>query len=84
MKIAFDLDDTLIPTRKTFSSGSRRLGFPLVLIGPEDGFHPDEVAYAEEVGFTTVSLGPRILRAETAALAAVVLAQQGMGNLALC
>ena len=55
----------------------------LVLIGPEGGFHPDEVAYAEEVGFTTISLGPRILRAETAALAAVVLAQQEMGNLSL-
>jgi 16S rRNA (uracil1498-N3)-methyltransferase len=54
----------------------------LVLIGPEGGFHPDEVAYAEEVGFRTISLGPRILRAETAALAAVVLAQQGMGNFA--
>ncbi|MCI5193778.1 MAG: 16S rRNA (uracil(1498)-N(3))-methyltransferase [Candidatus Electrothrix sp. AU1_5] len=53
----------------------------LVLIGPEGGFHPAEVAYTEEVGFTTISLGPRILRAETAALAAVVLAQQGMGNL---
>lgn len=52
----------------------------LVLIGPEGGFHPSEVAYAEEVGFTTISLGPRILRAETAALAAVVLAQQGAGN----
>jgi 16S rRNA (uracil1498-N3)-methyltransferase len=55
----------------------------LVLIGPEGGFHPAEVAYTEEVGFTTISLGPRILRAETAALAAVVLAQQGMGNLSL-
>uniref|UniRef100_UPI004057A9B5 16S rRNA (uracil(1498)-N(3))-methyltransferase n=1 Tax=Candidatus Electrothrix sp. TaxID=2170559 RepID=UPI004057A9B5 len=53
----------------------------LVLIGPEGGFHPSEVAYAKEVGFRTISLGPRILRAETAALAAVVLAQQGMGNL---
>jgi hypothetical protein len=31
MKIAFDLDDTLIPTRQPFSSGSRRLGFPLGL-----------------------------------------------------
>ncbi|MCI5125276.1 MAG: RsmE family RNA methyltransferase, partial [Candidatus Electrothrix sp. AR5] len=53
------------------------------LIGPEGGFHPSEVAYAEEVGFTTVSLGPRILRAETAALAAVVLVQQGIGNFSL-
>ena len=55
----------------------------LVLIGPEGGFHSSEVAYAEEVGFRTISLGPRILRAETAALAAVVLAQQAVGNFAL-
>jgi 16S rRNA (uracil1498-N3)-methyltransferase len=55
----------------------------LVLVGSEGDFHPSEVAYAEEVGFTTISLGPRILRAETAAFAAVVLAQQGMGNLSL-
>ena len=55
----------------------------LVLIGPEGGFHPAEVAYAKEAGFTTVSLGPRILRAETAALAVVVLIQQGMGNFSL-
>ncbi|MCW5202754.1 16S rRNA (uracil(1498)-N(3))-methyltransferase [Desulfobulbus sp. US1] len=55
----------------------------LVLIGPEGGFHPSEVAYAEEAGFRTISLGPRILRAETAALAAVVLTQQATGNLSL-
>ncbi|MCI5218679.1 MAG: hypothetical protein D3914_05685 [Candidatus Electrothrix sp. LOE2] len=39
--------------------------------------------YAEEVGFRTISLGPRILRAEKAALAAVVLVQQAAGNFAL-
>ncbi|QRG69550.1 16S rRNA (uracil(1498)-N(3))-methyltransferase [Brevibacillus choshinensis] len=38
----------------------------LVLIGPEGGFSPDEVALAEEKGFLPVSLGPRILRTETA------------------
>lgn len=38
----------------------------LVLIGPEGGFSPDEVAQAEAKGFLSVSLGPRILRTETA------------------
>ena len=67
-----------------FSSLELDNGQPvLVLIGPEGGFHPSEVTYAEEAGFRTISLGPRILRAETAALAAVVLAQQAMGNFAL-
>ncbi|MCI5150483.1 MAG: 16S rRNA (uracil(1498)-N(3))-methyltransferase [Candidatus Electrothrix sp. MAN1_4] len=62
--------DTSLPSLGLDNSQSM-----LLLIGPEGGFHPDEVAYAEELGFITVSLGPHILRAETAALVAVVLAQ---------
>ena len=54
----------------------------LLLIGPEGGFHPQEVEYAVDSGFRTVSLGPRTLRAETAALTAVALVQHGLGNLA--
>lgn len=49
-----------------------------VLVGPEGGFSEDEVAAAEKAGFAPVSLGPRRLRAETAALtatAAVMLAR---------
>lgn len=38
----------------------------LVLIGPEGGFSAEEVALAETKGFLSVSLGPRILRTETA------------------
>lgn len=44
-----------------------RLG---VLVGPEGGFTEEEVAAARQAGFAVVSLGPRRLRAETAALAA--------------
>jgi len=38
----------------------------LVLIGPEGGFSPEEIAMAESNGILPVSLGPRILRTETA------------------
>lgn len=38
----------------------------LVLFGSEGGFDPTEIQQLEEVGFTTIGLGPRILRAETA------------------
>ncbi len=53
----------------------------LLLIGPEGGFHSEEVEYARGCGFKTVSLGPRILRAETAALTATVLIQHCLGSL---
>jgi 16S rRNA (uracil1498-N3)-methyltransferase len=45
-----------------------------IFIGPEGGFTPDEVAAAVEAGAVPATLGPRILRSETAALAAVALA----------
>lgn len=42
-----------------------------VFIGPEGGFGPTEVAAARARGALTVSLGPHVLRAETAAIAAL-------------
>lgn len=53
----------------------------LLLIGPEGGFHPNEVSLARNLSFCTVSLGPRILRAETAALAATSIIQYLNHNL---
>ena len=44
-----------------------------VLLGPEGGLSPAEEAHAMAVGFAPVSLGARVLRAETAALAALTL-----------
>ena len=41
-----------------------------VAVGPEGGFTPEEVALATENGWRAASLGPRVLRVETAALAA--------------
>jgi 16S rRNA (uracil1498-N3)-methyltransferase len=42
-----------------------------LLIGPEGGFAAEEVAAAVRSGFVAVRLGPRVLRAETATVAAV-------------
>ncbi|MGH9520146.1 MAG: RsmE family RNA methyltransferase, partial [Terriglobales bacterium] len=42
-----------------------------LLCGPEGGWTEDEVAAASAAGFAPASLGPRILRCETAALAAL-------------
>jgi 16S rRNA (uracil1498-N3)-methyltransferase len=42
-----------------------------IAAGPEAGFAPDEQAALERAGFVRASLGPRVLRTETAALAAL-------------
>jgi 16S rRNA (uracil1498-N3)-methyltransferase len=52
-----------------------------LLIGPEGGWKAEEVAHVHEQGFTAVTLGPRILRAETAAVAAVSVLQSRLGEL---
>jgi len=52
-----------------------------LLIGPEGGFSDTEYEDAEIAGFTAVSLGPRILRTETAALTAIAVAQSFWGDL---
>ncbi|MDO8801766.1 16S rRNA (uracil(1498)-N(3))-methyltransferase [Phenylobacterium sp.] len=44
------------------------------LIGPEGDFTPDEVALAQEHGCIPVSLGPTVLKVDTAALAVLALA----------
>jgi len=48
-----------------------REGPAVILTGPEGGFTDEERAFIRGSGATPISLGPRILRAETAALAAL-------------
>jgi len=52
-----------------------------LLIGPEGGFTPDEVASAQSAGWFIQRLGPRILRADTAATVAIARAQSRYGDL---
>ncbi|WP_342590450.1 RsmE family RNA methyltransferase [methane-oxidizing endosymbiont of Gigantopelta aegis] len=51
-----------------------------LLSGPEGGFTDQERAYATEADFIPVRLGPRILRTETAALAAISAIQTLWGD----
>ena len=52
-----------------------------VLIGPEGGFDPMERARLRSLPYVTpVTLGPRILRADTAAIAALTLWQAALGD----
>jgi len=52
-----------------------------ILIGPEGGFSPEERETLRSLPFSTaVSLGPRILRADTAAISAMTLWQYAVGD----
>lgn len=52
-----------------------------ILIGPEGGFSKSEAAQAEAAGVQTISLGKRILRAETAGPIATALALYQLGDM---
>jgi 16S rRNA (uracil1498-N3)-methyltransferase len=54
----------------------------LLLIGPEGGLSDMESSKVDYAGFLPVSLGPRILRTETASLAAIAILQSRFGDLA--
>ena len=49
--------------------------------GPEGGFEPHEAEYAQTAGMVSVSLGPRLLRCETAPVAALAAVMYHSGNL---
>jgi 16S rRNA (uracil1498-N3)-methyltransferase len=53
----------------------------LIVIGPEGGFTEEEIELAREKGLLVISLGQRILRAETAAISAVTLVQFLFGDM---
>jgi 16S rRNA (uracil1498-N3)-methyltransferase len=51
------------------------------VIGPEGGLAPEELAACQAAGARLASLGPRVVRAETAAIVAVALLQARFGDL---
>ena len=50
------------------------------VVGPEGGLTPEEEGIALGLGFAPISLGPRTLRAETAALSIITLLQYELGD----
>jgi 16S rRNA (uracil1498-N3)-methyltransferase len=51
-----------------------------LLIGAEGGLDPQEIVAAQQVGFQAVRMGPRVLRTETAGLAAMAVLQALWGD----
>jgi len=69
-RAVLSLSEGRVPAPQAFAGSG-----PLtVLIGPEGGLSTSEDAQARAAGFAAVDLGPRVLRAETAAIAALTLA----------
>ena len=80
LKIVFWENETVALSRQ-FGSKDRAPEKIMLMIGPEGGFSEQEVEIARQAGFAVAGLGPRILRAETATLAACTLIQFLFGDL---
>lgn len=78
---ATDVDLILCPNANTAMASIKAPKTKVcLLIGPEGGFSDNEYEDAEVSGFKAVSLGPRILRTETAAIAAITVAESLWGD----
>lgn len=71
--------DVKCSIKSLLTSTNKRKFF--ILIGPEGGFSPAEVLICQEYGLKIITLGPRILRTETASLAAVSFVMYEHGDL---
>ena len=75
-----DLKYVLHPYNAERLKSTASINSVTLLVGPEGGLSEHEIALAHEHEFLSLSLGPRILRAETAPLAALSLLQHHFGD----
>jgi 16S rRNA (uracil1498-N3)-methyltransferase len=80
-KIMFWEAAEALPAKPRGALATADHGHVIMVVGPEGGFTDQEAETARRAGFQLASLGPRILRAETAAIAAVSLVQYLFGDL---
>ena len=70
LRLLLSLGEGTVPLAQALQAAPAQA--PVVFLsGPEGGLSPDEEACARAAGFVPVTLGPRVLRAETAPLAAL-------------
>lgn len=65
---------------QAFQAQHKSAGAVSLLVGPEGGFTDSELASATDAGFETLRLGPRVLRTETAPVAALAIIQGIWGD----
>ncbi len=80
LKIIFYENET-VSLAKTMQTLNQIPSTIFVLLGPEGGFSNKEIELAKSNGFIIASLGPRILRAETASLSACTIIQHLFGDM---
>jgi 16S rRNA (uracil1498-N3)-methyltransferase len=81
-RLVFAPDSASSPPNTEQNSGvNSDIAAAQIAIGPEGGFASDELEAFRVAGFSRVGLGPRILRTETAAIAAVVWLQARFGDM---
>jgi 16S rRNA (uracil1498-N3)-methyltransferase len=79
-RVAF-WENELKPVQTPLPIPGRHIKNIFALIGPEGGFTAQEIETVRNQGFVTAGLGPRILRAETATVAACVVLQYLFGDM---
>lgn len=77
-KVLFAYEDERENRIKDSAIGTKNIA---LIVGPEGGFTPEETAYALQKGAQIVTLGKRILRAETASIVACTLLLDCLGEL---
>jgi 16S rRNA (uracil1498-N3)-methyltransferase len=85
LKTAAEAELALIPYEKEADNGLRRYlkqGTKRisVIIGPEGGFTENEIKKAEGLGIMPITLGPRILRTETAGITMLSILMYELGD----
>jgi 16S rRNA (uracil1498-N3)-methyltransferase len=78
LKILLDLQGDRLPTGPQTNKMTNQI---TVLLGPEGGLSEAEIKTAQNAGFVASSLGPRVLRTETAAVTALSILQYHYGDI---
>jgi 16S rRNA (uracil1498-N3)-methyltransferase len=82
VRLLLEPDDSAQGLRQLLPPSSAATAPVVLLVGPEGGFDSSEIAAAHAAGFKSCRMGPRVLRTETAALAALAALQALAGDFA--